>query len=273
MTDERLLARYRQLLGVASEPTSLQHLTALTGAQLRRVPFENLGKLLRRRRGLPPALPTLQEHLDGIEHHRLGGTCYANNHYLNELLRFLGYDARLCGADMSQPDVHLVNIVALEGREYLVDGGYGAPFLEPIPLDAAENQVVTLGRDRYVLEPRQAEGRSRLVHYREGRVRHGYEINPRPRCIEEFMSVVTDSFRDDAVFMNIVRFVHFTLTGSLSLRNLGLVVSDGDRWREEHLADREELCTTVAPRLGIAPELMREATTGLDLEAVWEGSD
>ena len=66
------------------------------------------------------------------------------------------YEARLCGADMSRPDVHAVIMVCLEGREHLVDAGYGAPFFSPLPLDLGRDQVVAWGHESYVLKPREA---------------------------------------------------------------------------------------------------------------------
>src|SRR5512143_789806 len=96
-----LYADYLRLLGLRPRVPSLEALTELTGAHLVRVPFENVSKL----------------------------------YYLYRLLENLGYRVRLCGADMSRPDVHLVIVVTVEGHEYVVDGGYGAPFLAPLPRD------------------------------------------------------------------------------------------------------------------------------------------
>jgi arylamine N-acetyltransferase len=64
---------------------------------------------------------------------------------------------------MSAPDVHMVNIVTLDGRPYLADVGYAAPFLAPLPLDLAQDQEIAWGRERYVLKPRDAAGRSLLA--------------------------------------------------------------------------------------------------------------
>ena len=107
-------------------------------------------------------MPILGLFLDGIERFNFGGTCYPNNYYFYQLLANLGYQTKLCGADMSNPDVHLVSMVTLEKREYLVDVGYAAPFIAPMPRDLATDYVVVLGRDRYVLKPQDARGRSRM---------------------------------------------------------------------------------------------------------------
>jgi arylamine N-acetyltransferase len=57
---------------------------------------------------------------------------------------------------MKTPQVHALNIITIEGREYLADTGYPAPLLEPIPRDLATDYETTLGRDRYVLKPQDA---------------------------------------------------------------------------------------------------------------------
>jgi len=133
MVDHRLLSRYLAVLGVEEAEPTLALLERLVFAQLTRVPFENISKLyLRRERGAT-TIPSLAEHLDGIESRGFGGTCYANNFHFFTLLEGLGYDVRLCGADMSEPDVHMVSTLRLDRRELLVDVGYAAPFLEPLP--------------------------------------------------------------------------------------------------------------------------------------------
>ncbi len=48
---------------------------------------------------------------------------------------------------------HALNMIMIEGREYLADTGYAAPLLEPIPRDLAADYETILGRDSYVLKP------------------------------------------------------------------------------------------------------------------------
>jgi len=265
-SERALYARYLRLLGIGRARPDRALLEALTAAQLQRVPFENLSKLLRLRRAGLRRRPGLEEHLDGIEQHGFGGTCYANNSHFHGLLRHLGFDARLSGADMTDADVHIVVLVRVEGREYLVDGGYGAPFLEPLPRDLEREHVVALGRDRYVLEPQDAAGRARLRLLREGVERHGYTVKPEPRRIEEFDGVVLDSYRPEAVFLNALLITRFFPGRSSVLHNLRLLHSQGERWSERALADAQELGRVVEEEFGIARALVHEALDGIDLE-------
>ncbi len=257
------LERYLRVLGVPRRAPGLAALRELVEAQLGRVPFENVSKLLRFRRAAFAGIPPIEEHLDAIERWNLGGTCYANNFHFHRLLAALGYGVTLCGADMTRPDVHLVNLVRVDRREYLVDGGYGAPFLEPLPRDLARAHEVALGRERYVLHPRDAAGRSRLDHLWDGERRHGYDVNPAPRRIEEFAGVVAASFAPDATFMNRVTFMRFFPGRSLVLRDLRLHEFEGAASREERLPGADAIPDALEARFGVPRGIAREAIAGL----------
>lgn len=259
-----LFDRYLRLLGITRRRPSLEALRELTLAHLTRVPFENISKLYLRNQPERHGLPALERFLDGIERHRLGGTCYANNFHLNQLLEHMGYRVSLCGADMSAPDVHMVNVVSVDGSPYLVDGGYAAPFLEPMPLDLAQDQEVPWGRDRYVLKPRDSDGRSRMEHHRDGRLRHGYLVNPAPRRIGEFAGVIADSFRAEATFMNALLVVRFSGTRSLTLRNLTLTEASAASWRSREVG-RPELPLVMEQEFGIPRAIGSQALDGVDL--------
>lgn len=263
---DALVERYLRLLGEPRRAPGLEALRALVSAQIQRVPFENVSKLLRFRRSGFTGIPAIEEHLDGIERFRLGGTCYANNFHFHRLLASLRYDVTLCGADMSRPDVHLVNLVRVDGREYLVDGGYGAPFLEPLPRDLPHEHEVALGRERYVLHPRDAAGRSRLELWRDGQSRHGYDVNPSPRRIEEFASVVAESFAPSATFMRRVTFMRFAPGRTLVLQNLNLLEFEGAASRAERLAGADAIPGVLEARFGVPREIAREALNGLAVQ-------
>ena len=118
-----LFEKYLALLGLKISNPTMEFLTTIVKAHLTRIPFENISKLLLKKRGLN-YIPNLSEYLEGIETHHFGGTCYANNYYLFLLLEGLGYDVKLCGADMKNPDVHLISIVTIDRKGFLVDCGY-----------------------------------------------------------------------------------------------------------------------------------------------------
>jgi arylamine N-acetyltransferase len=255
---------YLRVLGVAKGAPSRGALNALVRAQVTRIPFENISKLYRFKHQGLAGIPSVDVYLDGIERFHFGGTCYPNNFHFCRLLRTLGYDAALCGADMpSGEDVHAAITVAVDGRDLLVDVGYGAPFLEPLPRDAGHDLVLRFGRDRYVLKPKDDRGRSRLEMYRDGELLHGYLLKPTPRPIEHFSQVVLDSFRESATFMNAVDLIRFSDVDSVVIYNLSIIRSAPDSFSIERLSDREELVQAIEREFGIPAEIARDAIAGL----------
>jgi len=224
---EEVAARYLAILGVVRREPSLEALRELLAAHLTRVPFENISKLYYRKRLGLVNLPAIRLYLEGIDKYHFGGTCYSNNYYFHLLLRSLGYEAKLCASDMKTPQIHALNMIMIEGREYLADTGYAAPLLEPIPRDLTADYETILGRDRYVLRPQDADGSSRLELYRDGVLRHGYLAKPEPKTIEDFSKVIAASFSADATFLNSVLLVRFYPGRSVLIHNLTLIESDG----------------------------------------------
>jgi len=265
-----LVERYLNLLGVRRRKPSIDALRELVQAHLSQVPFENISKIYyKKHRGLR-GLPSLELFLDGIERFHFGGTCYTNNFYLYQLLANLGYQAKLCGADMSNPDVHLVSMVTVEKREYLVDVGYAAPLLIPLPRDLATDYTIVLGRDRYVLKPQDVRGCSRMELYRDGNLKHGYLAKPKSRQIQEFEHVIVDSYQDDATFMNALLVARFYPNRSLVIHNLTVIESQGTVSSIRTLANHDELAQVIVEGFGIPREFTIDAMNELgQLEDAW----
>lgn len=271
MVEASLYHRYLDLLGVQAKQPDFETLEEIVKAQLTRVPFENVSKLYHKRRNGLHGLIGFKDYLDGIEHDRFGGTCYGNNYYLHCLLTYLGYDARLCGADMTNPDVHIVSMVQVDGREFIVDAGYGAPFLKPLPRDEADDVVISLGNERYVLKPKDLDGRSRLQMYVDGTLKHGYLAKPASRQIAEFENIIRQSFDETATFMNAVVLIRFETDRSYAIHNLTLTESHNAQSRTRSLHSREELVSCIEDVFGISSSLAGDALAGVSLfKDVWD---
>ena len=266
----KLQDRYLGLLGIQRRKPSMDALCELVQAHLLRVPFENVSKLYYKKHQGLRGIPSLELFLDGIERFHFGGTCYSNNYYLYQLLANLGYQNKLCGADMSNPDVHLVSMVNLEKREYLVDVGYAAPFLTPMPRNLTTDYIIILGRERYVLKPQDASGCSRMELYRDGNLNHGYSAKPAPRQIHEFEQVIADSYWEDATFMKALLLARFFPNRSLVIHNLTVIESQGTASSIRTLTGQEELGQVVLEYFGIPEEFTLEAVNGLgQLKDAW----
>ena len=259
--------RYLAILGLEREPPSFEFLRRLVRAQIMRVPFENISKLYLKKIRNAYTIPSLEEHIEGIEQFNFGGTCYANNPYFAELLIHLGFNLTMCGANMSKPDVHIVSLVRLGEREHLVDVGYGAPFFEPIPRDLDQVHEISFGRNRYQLHPQDEDGCSRMDHLKDDQLIHGYVVNPRPREIGYFAEVIRDSYSHAATFMNTVVIELFKPDRSIRIHNLTLTESTRTGATTKHLHDKEELAGALVTLCGFPSDIVREAIADVALEA------
>jgi len=257
-----ILRQYLHILGVPEQTPSHAALAELVVAHLTRVPFENISKLYYRKHLGLTNLPTIQQYLDGIEQNHFGGTCYSNNYYFYRLLVSLGYEVKLCAADMTAPAVHALSIVAVEAHEYLVDTGYAAPFLSPLPRDWNTEYVVELGRDRYVLRPQDDKGCSRLDLYRDGVPKHGYLARPEPRRIENFSEVIKHSFWPDATFLNSLLLARFYPGRSVVIHNFTMIESQGRVSTIHQLHSKDELISAIEERFEMPRSIVTDALSG-----------
>ena len=267
--NETLFDRYLNILGTSRREPSITALYEIVMAHLTKVPFENISKLLYKKQGLKN-IPDLSVYLDGIEKFNFGGTCYSNNYYLYLLLKYLGYDIKLCGADMKKPDVHILSIVKIGGRNFIVDVGYAAPFTEPLPGDLKEDYVITFGEEKYILNPQDESGYSKLEQYNKGELKHWYTVKPQPRKIDEFRNVIEDSYRDDATFMNAVMIAKFYENGSIVMRNLTLIRTDRNIVTTQSI-QRDEIAAAAEKYFGIPRQIVDEAVNEfLILKDTWD---
>lgn len=259
--DKTLFNKYLAILGIVESRPSLELLRKIVKVHLIKVPFENVSKILFKKQGLN-GIPDLSTYLDGIERHNFGGTCYTNNFYLYLLLEHIGFNIKLCGADMKNPDVHLISMVKIDDHEYIVDGGYAAPFLSPLPRDLTTDYIISLGSEKYLIKPRDENGGTKVEQYSNGKLQHWYTANPQPRTIAEFRKVITDSYADDAVFMNAIRITRFSENGSYVLKNLMFTETDSSKSLVIKLT-RDELPDVVKEKFGMPVNLVTEALAGL----------
>ena len=233
--------RYLRILGFEALPIGLDGLRSIVRAHLLGVPFENISKLLLFSREGRGRFFTLPEFLDGIEHLDLGGTCYGANPFLGDLLRALGYEADLHGANMQRGlNVHTSLRVRVDSRAYHVDVGYGGPFREPIPLDRLPFEMVE-GENRYVFdrEPH-GEGYEMAVFSGEERV-HGYVVHGPPRSLDFFTPAMQNSFAPNATFLNCLRICRFFDRHSLTLLNGSLSLHRGAEEERRELSSMGEV--------------------------------
>ncbi len=248
--DSHYRARYLRLLGMDEPVSGLAGLERIVRAHVCRVPFENVSKLLLVGREGVGRPTRLDEFLEGIEHQDLGGTCYSNNPFLAELLRSLGYDADLLGADMSAPNVHTVIRVRLNGQEWHVDAGYGGPFYRPVRLDRLP-ETTTAGDLRFVLH-HSANGNVELSLMRGDTRLHGYVAHGPARAFEFFRPIVLGSFEPGQHFMTNLRLIRYFGDGrAAEVLNSSLTLHNNGESRVIQLRSRSDMRFAVADELAM----------------------
>ena len=125
----------------STEPT-LEVLNNLHLTHLYHVPFENLD--IHNQTPIELHLGKIYEKV--VINHR-GGFCYELNGLFYVLLRSIGFDAKMVSArvfmsngEYSPEYDHLMNVVNINGEEYLTDIGYGKFSFTPLKLNIDEIQ-------------------------------------------------------------------------------------------------------------------------------------
>lgn len=255
----KLFEQYLSVLELTKQPPTFEYLSQLITAHLTKIPFENISKIFYYIKYDLKYIPDFELYLDGIEKFNFGGTCYSNNYYFNQLLNFLGFKAMLCGADMNNPDVHLVNVINWGSKNYLVDVGYAAPFYYPIPLYQSFDFDINFGNETFVLKPKNNDGNHELKQYRDNKIKHGYVVKPFERSISEFEQIIVDSFRKNSTFLNRITAVKYNSDKSISIRNYSLIEMTKTYHNIKKYADLESLELGINENFKIPRNILRES--------------
>jgi len=264
--DDGLFNRYLKILEIQRQKPDFEYLKKIVRAQMSKIPFENISKLYYKKRIGLEQLIDFELYLDGIENYRFGGTCYSNNFYLNQLLEWLGFNIKLCGADMKKPDVHIVNIVSIETCDFLIDSGYAAPFFEPIPLDLTNEYIIDMGVDRYILKRQNNSRPFHLELHRNGKLIHGYKVNPMAREIDDFRQVIKDSFKESSTFMNAILLTRFDSENFITIHNMSIIESKNNVSKRHSFDSIEQLTLAINKYFKIPKSIVLESIDKLQMQ-------
>lgn len=238
---EQHFRKYLEILGLDMENPGLEYLKKLVRAHLIRFPFENVSKTYYRKLLGIKGLPDIALHLHGVENFGFGGTCYLLNYYFKCLLTYLGFDVRFCSADMHKPDVHVMNIVTIEGNEYIVDAGYASPLLRPIPRYLSFDFELSRGEQLYRFRPVDSLGRTFVEVYENGELVHGYTAKPEGREIEQFEEKIESSYDENSTFVHSLFLVRHYEDRSVALHNLNLTIHYENNSAHKMIGSEKEL--------------------------------
>ncbi|WP_414833045.1 arylamine N-acetyltransferase family protein [Afifella sp. YEN Y35] len=161
------LETYLARIGLSQGPATLEGLTALQRAQMATIAFEDIEPYL----GIVPDLSP-NAIWQKLVIRRRGGYCFELNGLFGAALKALGFTARpvlarvRMGAATGGIRAHLAWIATLEGRDYLVDAGFGGPGpFGPLELVMNEEQTVAGATFRFTHDAATGET---LLQRREG---------------------------------------------------------------------------------------------------------
>ena len=258
---DKLFKKYLKILEIEPETSSFELLRKIVKSHLAKIPFENISKLLYKKNGMID-IPDFEMYLNGIEKYHFGGTCYSINYYLYLLLEYLGFNIKLCGADMRNPDVHLISMVNIDGKEFIIDCGYAAPFLEPLPRNLNEDYKINFCDEKYILKPQNNDGTTRIEQYYKNELKHWYTAKPLARRRKEFSKAIKDSYNDEALFMNALLITKFSNNYSVSIRNLSITEITGSNVSVRKIKSGE-IPLLANEKFGMPIELVTKAIADL----------
>jgi N-hydroxyarylamine O-acetyltransferase len=178
-TDEQLGAYFGRIR--AGEATSSYGaLAEIQRAHRLSIPFENFDIHLGRGISLDP------RHLfDKLVRRRRGGYCFEQNALLLGMLQSLGFEARPLLARVwlnavdTPPRTHTLNLVHIEGEDFIADAGFGGSFVPPLPLvadevvttpDGARHRLARTGEHGWMLQRDPGSGWARQYSFTTDKV-------------------------------------------------------------------------------------------------------
>lgn len=226
------------------------------GAAFRRLPYENLTKLIRRAEASPGA-PRRRAPADVLAEHLArgtGGTCFALTELFRVVLTDLGFRCRPALCDMGRrTDAHCALVVDLPDGPVLMDPGYLLD--RPLPLVPGEERGHTAGLGEVVVRGL-ADGAFEVATFGVAR----YRAKPEPVAPARFRALWEASF--DWAGLNGVHVSQATDGGYAYVHddNLRLRTAAGKENVKLKGAREREL----GARFGLAPDVVRRAYALVD---------
>jgi N-hydroxyarylamine O-acetyltransferase len=192
--------KYLDLLGLRAKPPSLAFLSEIVKRHLTEVPYENVSKLIRFAEA-GPTLPSFEEFVTGLAETNYGGTCFAQNIYLNQLLQHLGFHSKLVAIRRDGGLSHVSLRLNVEGQNHFVDVGIMSSVAGPFQLNPGNAFDIQIGNQRYVFTPKADLENYLLEIHRDGKIIRSFESSPTPVTETELTEGVAKTFAPSALFM------------------------------------------------------------------------
>lgn len=258
---DRLFRRYMQALGWLGDPGLFE----LVRTHVIKVPVENVSGLLCGK----TTLPDIEAFLAGIRERDLGGDALTNNGYFAELLRYLDYDVELLGGEIDgDPFAHAVIKVLEDGRPHLVDVGLGAPFYEPIAVDALPFRM-ECGDWVYSIEAHADADTYTLTTRFQGAAATTCVIRPTPRKLADFAPTIERRLSAGSDWLSRLRITRvFAASRVATIDNASVAITHHNETNRRPLADLEALSGSVVEDLQLHNLPIADAVAALKARGV-----
>ncbi len=198
MTNEE---NYLKILGIQKEPPSVSFLSQIVKSHLAKIPYENISKIIRfQKHG--PSIPSLEEFLDGVKEKTYGGTCFAQNIYLNHILNSLGFTSELISILKDGVISHVSLRVRVDGSNYFVDVGLMSSFAGPFRIHPSHTFTNDVGNQRFIFSPKSDLQNYNLQIWRAGKLIREFDPSPSAFSEQDLQIGIQKTFEPSAMFMN-----------------------------------------------------------------------
>ncbi|WP_026700477.1 arylamine N-acetyltransferase [Salibacterium aidingense] len=199
------LNTYLQTLNINNERPSRKYLKKIIRAHVRTFPFENISKLLMAEKQ-GDSIPTVEQFLESHHKHQTGGTCFALNSSLYQLLCALGFEGYL----IRPGEEHMAVVIKDPESDHnllYVDVGTTAPLFDPIPFHGRKHSIPPFAGERLLFLPGAETGTYTYIRTRGGHItdkKWTFSVFDK-MTMEDFEPWVASTFQQDALFMNMLR--------------------------------------------------------------------
>ncbi|RSL34346.1 arylamine N-acetyltransferase [Salibacterium salarium] len=242
--------QYLNTLNLQDETPSRRYLKKVIRAHVRTFPFENVSKLLIAETydGSAP-ITNVEEFLESHWEYQTGGTCFALNSCLYQLLCALGFEGYL----IRPGEEHMAVIIKdpeSDGNLLYVDAGTTAPLFDPIPFYGRRHSIPPFAGERLLFLPEKEKGVYTYIRMRGQHIidkKWTFSVHD-AMSIEDFKPWITSTFQSNAVFMNMLRCQVWQpeKRKGLSLTNKRFSVRNGNgAILTKHLPDKDALLEVI----------------------------
>lgn len=248
------LATYLSRINLDYQPrANVQDLAKVQHAHRLSIPFENLDVRLGRGISVDDAVI-----FDKLVTLKRGGYCFEHNALLRWALREIGFDVRPLLARVwlfaveTPPKTHTLNLVNINGEDFIADAGFGSSYCPPAPLhegacvmgnDGAEHRLVIDADHGWMLQ-------IKLAGQNEFKNEFSFTLDV-AADLDLAMSNHWTATSPQSRFLHSVIVNISTPNGMINLNNGILKITAGDKHKEQKLSDEAELQGALREHFGI----------------------